>query len=256
MSFIFDGQQLSDFGYIEFSEGVKSENLAVSTMTYETVKSALSDISYKVNHVYESNYSTILMIMKSPCEDLDEMWMTEDDISVLTRWLVRKTYKWFKYTDSNVWYKVQNTVEKIYEGENVIGLAITVNANAPFGFTPEIVNKWSDDEIIINVVTDEEGYIAPNFTIKANESGNLMIRNVRTGENTEINNVNENEIINIYGEGLYQITSSVSSHNIADDFNYVFPKLYSTYNNNANTIITNLDCDITMTYRGRRKVGL
>lgn len=256
MSFIFDGQRLSDFGYIEFFDGLRSENLAVSTMTYETIKSALSDISYKVNHTYESNYSTTLMIMKNPCEDIDEMWMTEDNISVLTRWLVRKTYKWFKYTDSNVWYKVQNAVEKIYEGDNVIGLSVTVNANAPFGFTPEIVNKWDDDEKVINVVTDEEGFIAPNFTIVAKESGDLVIGNTRSSMSTEINNVNANEIINIYGEGLYQISSSDTSHNIADDFNYVFPKLYSAYNNNANTITTNLNCDITMTYRGIRKVGL
>lgn len=255
--FIFDGQCLSDFGYVIAADGATDETLAVSNMNYELVKSAMSDISYKVAHEYPDNYSRTFMIIKSNCADVEDFgYLTDDDVSVLTRWLVRKQYKWFKYIGTNVWFKVQNVVEKQYYGDSVIGLSITVNANAPFGFTPEIVNTWDDAEHTIYTVSDEEGYILPNLEITMNSGGNLVIRNSRINEFTQINNVNSGEVINIYGEGLLQITTSDSHHNIADDFNYEFPKLVCMYNDNANVITTNLSCTIKMTYRGRRKVGL
>lgn len=255
--FIFDGQTLSDFGYVIAADGAIDETLAVSNMNYELVKSAMSDISYKVAHEYPDNYSRTFMIIKNNCADVEDYgYLTDDDISVLSRWLVRKQYKWFKYVGSNVWFKVQNVVEKMYYGNGVIGLQITVNTNAPFGFTPEIKNTWTGDSGTIYTVSDEEGYIVPTVSIKANEGGNLVIRNSRTSEFTQIDNVTSGETITIYGEGLLQITTDNANHNIADDFNFVFPKLVCEYNNNQNTITTSLDCDVVITYRGRRKVGL
>lgn len=255
--FIFDGQALSDFGYVIASDGAIDETLDVSSMNYQLIKSAMSDISYKVAHEYPDNYSRTFMIIKNNCKDVESNGsLTDDDISTLTRWLVRKQFKWFKYVGTNVWFKVQNIVEKMYYGDDVIGLQITVNANAPFGFTPEITNTWEDKTHNIYAVSDEEGYILPSMQIKMVDSGDLVIRNSRTTDFTQIDHVNSGEVITIYGEGLLQIESSDSSHIIADDFNFVFPKLICEYNNNENIITTNLNCVITMTYRGRRKVGL
>lgn len=255
--FIFDGQALSDFGYVIAADGAIDETLAVSNMNYELIKSAMSDISYKVAHEYPDNYSRTFMIIKNNCEDVESNGsLTDDDISTLTRWLVRKQFKWFKYVGTNVWFKVQNVVEKMYYGNDVIGLQITVNANAPFGFTPEIANTWSGETNTIYTVSDEEGYIIPTVIITLAESGNLVIRNSRTADFTQIDNVSSGEVITIYGEGLLQIASSDPSHNVADDFNFVFPKLVSSYNDSANIITTNLNCTVTYKYRGRRKVGL
>lgn len=256
MSFIFDGQLLEDFGYVEFFDGLRSENLTVSGMTYETIKSALSDISLRVNHTYDSDYSTTLMIMKNPCEDTEESWLTEDDIALLTRWLVRKSYKWFKYVGSDVWYKVQNTVEKIYEGDHVLGLAITVNANAPFGFTDEMEHSWeSESSFNVKCISDEEGIIYPDVEIIIKEAGDLMMINNR-GNNTVIKNLSIGEHVNITGGNILQITTNKVDHSICDDFNYKFPQLISEYNNYINKFTVNLDCDVTMKYRGVRKVGL
>lgn len=256
MSFIFDGQRLSDFGYVEFAEGLRSDNLTVSSMVFETIKSALSDVSLRVNHTYESNYSTVLMITKNPCNDIDDLWLTEDDVALLTRWLVRKTYKWFKYTDSNVWYKVQNVVEKIYHGDDILGLSITVNANAPFGFTDEMEHSWeSEPSFNIKCISDEEGIIYPDVEITANEAGNLMMMNDR-GNNTVIRNLSVGEKIYITGGNILQIKTSKTDHDLSEDFNYKFPQLVSEYNNYINKYTVNLDCDITMRYRGVRKVGL
>ena len=256
MSFIFDGQQLSDFGYVEYAEGLKSDNVVVSGMNFDTIKGATSDISLKVGHNYGENYSTTLLVMKDRCVWKEDEFLTDDDISILTRWLVRKQYKWFKYTEKDVWYKVQNTIEKAYLGEDVIGLSIHVNANAPYGFTDVISTTFTDKEFGLRVVSDEEGYIYPNVTLIPEETGDLILTNERTQDETRINRVSSGEMITIYGDSILQITTDKEDHDIAADFNYVFPKLYNEYNNALNEFTTNLKCSTIIEYRGIRKVGL
>lgn len=267
MDFIFDGERLSEKGYMMCYDGVDDEELSVSSMVYDTIKASLSDVVHKVSHTYDENYTRTFAIMKSPCID-QEYFLTEDDISLMSKWLVRKQYKVFRYIDENedeeeediprpVWYKVQNTLSKINYGDNVIGLTVTVNANAPYGFADETTTTWSDDSKTIAVVTDEEGYIYPDMEITCNAAGNLTITNDReSGRITRINNVVADEVITITGGDIQQITSSVSGHDLSVDFNYVFPRLCSRYNSYDNTITTNLSSDKELSYCGIRKVGL
>lgn len=261
MDFIFDGVALSDFGYVVAYDGLRSENTVVSNMTYNTIKPALYDISRKVSHNYDANLTTTFIIIKDPCIYNDNFYMTNDEISELTKWLVRKQYKYFRYIDDEditdeVWYKVQNTVDKVVEGDNVIGLSITVNANAPYGYTREVVDSWDDTTHDIIMHSDEEGYIYPDVTITVNASGNLSIINEYENRSTTINNVVAGEVIQIFGNGINQIASSIAEHELSQDFNYNFVRLCNQYGKYTNTITTNLPCTITMKYRGIRKVGL
>jgi hypothetical protein len=261
MDFIFDGVALSDFGYVVAYDGLRSENTVVSNMTYNTIKPALYDISRKVSHNYDANLTTTFIIIKDPCIYNDNFYMTNDEISELTKWLVRKQYKYFRYIDDEdltdeIWYKVQNTVDKVAEGDNVIGLSITVNANAPYGYTREIVDTWDDTTHDIIMHSDEEGYIYPDVTITVNVGGNLSIVNEYENRATVINNVVAGEVIQIFGNGINQIASSIADHELSQDFNYNFVRLCNQYGKYINTITTNLPCTITMKYRGIRKVGL
>lgn len=261
MDFIFDGERLSDKGYMICYDGVNEEELPVSSMVYDTIKASLSDVVHKVAHNYEENYTRTFAIMKSPCDNND-YYLTESNISALTRWLVRKQYKVFRYIDDDattphtIWYKTQNTINKIYYGDKVVGLNITVNTNAPYGFANETSVTWSDTSKTISVSTDEEGYIYPNITITCLAAGNLTIKNSRESRTTQINNVIANEIITITGGDVQQISSSVNGHDLSVDFNYVFPRLCATYSNKSNTITTNLSSNKTLSYCGIRKVGL
>ncbi len=261
MDFEFDGEKLSDKGYMMYSDGITDEELAVSSMVYDTVKASLSDISHKVAHNYEENYTRTFAIMKSPCEDT-EYNITEEEISEMTRWLVRKQYKVFRYIDDEgepfpTWYKVMNTVNKVVYGEDVIGLSITVTANAPYGFADAETEEWTTNAETITVVTDEEGYIYPDMVITCNEAGNLSITNSReTGRATVIKNVGSGEVITITGGDIQQISTNAIGHDLSVDFNYVFPRLCADYHNYDNTITTNLSCDKELTYYGIRKVGL
>ena len=267
MDFIFDGVALSDLGYVIAYDGLVSENAVVSGMTYNTIKPALYDVSRKVGHVYDANLTTTFNIIKNPCVYKDTFNLSNDDISELTKWLVRKQYKWFRFVDDNdttdeVWFKVQNTVEKIREGEHIIGLAITVNANAPYGFTRPIKDSWTAElNVSHNIVvhSDEEGYIYPDITITVlsdNNSLNLWNKSDVESRHSIIKNVVAGEVITMRGEGVQQITSSVASHDLSSDFNYNFFRLCNQFGKYNNQIYTNVPCDITLSYRGIRKVGL
>ena len=262
MDFIFDGIALSDFGYIVVYDGKQSENAVVSNMAYNTIKPALYDISRKVSHNYESNLTTTFIVIKNPCIYNDNLDMTNDEISELTKWLVRKQYKLFRYINDEditdeVWFKVQNTVEKVVEGDSVIGLSVTVNANAPYGFTKEVVDKWTGTTREIIVHSDEEGYIYPDIILYPTLSnGNLIITNQYENRRTIIKNVKKDEVITMYGNGLNQIASSDTTHELSQDFNYNFLRLCNKYKNYKNVITTNLQCNVELRYRGIRKVGL
>lgn len=295
MDFEFDGKTLADFGCVMFSEGLSEDRLAVSAMAFDTIKSALSDISLKAAHTYEDNYSTTVLITKNCCarkclddperpyytvngtnlkitlgyckeeqhaviDDKftcnDELNLSDMEISALTKWLVRKQYKWFRWCDRYVWYRAQNKIEKIYVGEDVIGLAVTINTNAPYGFSEEIDEVFYEvDHMDIVDQTDEEGYIYPEMTVTFKESGDFELENTYDESVTRIKNVSEGETIVFRGD-LQEIESSDASHTLPVDFNFVFPRLCNLYGENMNHFESNLDCDFNVKYRGIRKVGL
>lgn len=257
--FIFDGKALSDFGYIAVMEN-QEDTIAVSNMQFDTIKSALSDISHRVAYNYESNYTSTLLIMKSSCEfDEDDLNMSNDDIAELTRWLARKQYKWFRYIDDEdndeIWYQVQFAIGKELVGDQVIGLQLTINCNAPYGFTKEYSYSTDESTLTINPDTDEEGYIYPTMIITC-DGGTVTITNEHTGEVTEIENCSANEIITISGADIQQISSSDTDHDLSKDFNYRFPRVAVEYGNKQNVFSFEGIADIKASYRGIRKVGL
>lgn len=257
--FIFDGKALSDFGYIAVMEN-QEETMPVSAMQFETIKSALSDISHRVAYNYESNYTSTLLIMKNPCEYYDEESnLTNDDIAELTRWLARKQYKWFRYIDDEdndeIWYQVQFVINKEFIGDNVVGLQLTINCNAPYGFTREYSYSTTESTLTINPDTDEEGYIYPTMVVTCS-GGTMQITNEKTGEITKIENCSANEIITISGADIQQITSSDTNHDLSEDFNYRFPRVAIEYGNKQNDFSFEGIEDIAVSYRGIRKVGL
>lgn len=267
--FIFDGKALKDFGYMILFE--ESEDiLDVSAMQFENIKAALSDISYRVAHSYEQNYTTTFLIVKDMCGiSDDDLWLKNDDISELTRWLCRKQYKWFRFVDDKedndeIWYKVQIQTKLEFVGDHVLGLQLVVTANAPFGFTREIniTNESANDgyqtDFQFNIYTDEEGYIYPNIIITCPSSGDLVITNNNENRTTTINNCQSGEIITIAGEDLKQITSSID-HDFSKDFNYIFPRfriLYGDTSNNFHAEVGGSAPEMQFSYRGIRKVGL
>lgn len=263
--FIFDGQALSDFGYFLVFENTE-EVMDVSVMEYNLVKAALSDESRRVSHKYESNYTSTFTIMKNLCDNPDDTFLTKDDISELVRWLVRKQYKWFRFVDDEdedeIWYKAQMQVAKEYIGANVVGLQVTLNTNAPYGFTKEYKFTADTQQFKTNIYSDEEGYIYPTVQIVCGGAGDLTLTNITEGRTTTIDNCTSGEIITIDGETL-QITSN-KPHDFTNDYNYLAPRFMNKYGEIENEFEITLMPDAstyntvscTLTHRGIRKVGL
>lgn len=255
--FIFDGKALSDYGYILCSfNGMIDETVPVSNMEYTTIKAPLSDISVKISSSYPENLSTTRQICKNPCLPNSD-YITDDEISTLSRWLCRKDYKWFCWNSKNefrnVYYEAQISMNKIIMGDYCVGLELVINTNRPYAVTP-LINIKASGDFNVDIFSDEEGYIYPDVTITCNQSGSLVIKNKYDNSSTMIKNCSSGEIINIYGN-ILQISSSLD-RDISNDFNYVFPHLCNEFNNHINSFEVNLDCDISMSYRGIRKVGM
>ena len=285
MDFMFDGETLSSKGYMVYYDNIEDEELPTSSMTYKTIRAAMSDISHMVAHEYEDNYSRVFAIMKSPCENNEDMVLTEEDISNMTRWLVRKQYKEFRYVDENgepnsIWYKVQNKVDKIVYAGDVIGLKITVNSNAPYAFethsyefdsvdngdgtTTYTIEKGGEQVEFSNEFpyfqSDEEGYCYFDMTLTlsnvSTEFPDLQITTYPFNL-TSVQNVSEGETITIHGGDILQIESDDPEHVMAKDFNYSFPRFVNEYNNkHTEMTIGNCDAHIVLTYNQIRKVGL
>lgn len=261
--FLFDGQTLSGFGYMicSFDSSGSNSTEFVSNMSYTEIKSPLSNISHKVSASYENNLSRTIQICKKNCNDSDYN-ITNDELSELSRWLCRQDYKWFKWIDDEdddeIFYQVHITLKKIEIHDNKVGFELDIISNRPYGMTNEIKENYNNADyspIRLDVYSDEEGYIYPDLIIKIKENGNLKITNTYENRITQINNCEAGEIITIIGNDVRQIMSN-SEHDLSFDFNYIFPRLCSMYNQSNNEIIINLNCDIEIKYRGVRKVGI
>jgi hypothetical protein len=283
--FIFDGRALSDFGYLLVFEN-SEDVIEVSGMQFNTVKAALSDENRRVSHTYEQNYTSTFLIMKSYCTNAEnDLWLSNDDIAELTRWLARKQYKWFRFVDDDedddeIWYRAQIQVRKEFAGDKVLGLQLTVNTNAPYGFTREItktnwgldtsrvspIETWLYDHSI-QVVSDEEGYIYPDVVVYTESAGTLILRNVTDNNRTTIiKNCVAGETITLTGGDTQQITST-RTHDFTNHFNYIFPRFMTKYENSLNNLhvecaqgesplVINHPVQVQYKYRGIRKVGL
>ena len=105
----------------------------------------------------------------------------------------------------------------------------------------------------INDTSYEEGYIYPKMEIAVKGNGNLIIHNAIENRETYIANCVSGEVITM---DYPVIKSSVSSHNIQNDFNWIFFRVANTYENSRNDLTISLPCSIKIKYSPIVKVGL
>ena len=99
----------------------------------------------------------------------------------------------------------------------------------------------------------EEGFIYPEMEITVKKDGNLKIHNSVENREMYIKNCVAGEIITL---DYPVIKSSISSHNIQNDFNWIFFRVANTYDNSRNDLTISLPCSIKIKYSPIVKVGL
>lgn len=203
---------------------------------------------------YKEPMKFILQIVNEDNSDI-----TQEQERALSRWLCKRgVYQWLfiqneRYSD--IWIRCNINNPQVWTVDGVKGMQFDVITSSPVAFSGEREYNYTltdSDKVIedIYVYNDEEICIYPEMEITMLEAGILTISNSRETDSayiTEINNLSVGETIAIKSD---DITSSVSTHNILNDYNLICPRLY----NESNILTFSLKCDVTIKFREYRKL--
>ena len=258
--FTFGDHSLSDFGMMLGYVSTSAENNTPvsTTVTFDEYKNNLSWKSTALRSKYEENLSATFDIIRNSCND-GNIYIDNDTLAKVIRWLNSKTYQEFTpIYDSELdvhYYGTFPTIETIHLGNGIVGLTVTFQANAPYGFSSlKTVNTQSSDAdwtlSIPNNMSDDIGFVYPQWTITPLESGDLTITPAYDGaESTTILDCVKGTAIEIACDIKTISTSMINN------FNWIFPNIY--FNEDAQSNFTvSLPCEITVTYQLIRKVGI
>lgn len=268
--FEFAGEKLSDYGMMicKFDSGGTETVSSGADITFNQIKPIGSNRFNLYSSTYDTALSATFQICKNPCrlKDQDEMELSLEEISAIQRWLCRKDgYKRFKLDKEgyeHVYWNGTFGSKQIVLNDAIIGLELTLYTDAPFAFMDEVSTEYecsagtsfdlwdNSDE-----TTDLNNSLRPDMEITILSDGEFRLHNLMDNKIMVIKNCKSNEVITIDGKNQL-ITSSFSSHNLSNDFNYFFPRIINNYNERCNTFTPNLNCKIKITYSPIRKVGI
>lgn len=230
-----------------------------SKITFNTVSTLNGLKNELISTKYEENLETTIQVCKNPCSG-DSMEISSTTFREMAKWLSRKKFLKFKplseeYID--LYYEAKIDISRIEIDGKLVGLELNIITNRPFALKePRIINiknTVQNGKHSINDISHEEGHIYPHTEIVINRNGNLNIHNAIENRDTYIANCIAGEVITM---DYPVILSSVSSHNIQNDFNWNFFRIVNTYENSRNDLTISLPCTIKVEYSPIVKVGL
>lgn len=259
--FEFNSKCLSDFGCIIANFGDKGlEIIDGAEIEFNTISSLNGSIHRLVSTNYESCLECTIQIVKYSCStDIQEI--TPVEYREISRWLNRKGFYKLKFLDESyidLYYMASvKSINRIEIDGKLFGLELNIITNSPHSFKePRIItikNTIQNGKHSINDTSYEEGYIYPNTEITVVEDGDLDIYNALENRHTIIKNCVANEVITM---DYPIIQSSLSSHNIQNDFNWKFFRVANTYDNSRNDLTISIPCTMKVKYSPIVKVGL
>lgn len=230
-----------------------------SQIKFNTISSLGGSKHELVGTQYKDCLEATFQICKYSCNSGIQT-ITAAEHRELTKWLSRRKFLKFKILDENyidLYFEAYFNISRIEINGELIGLELKAVTNRPFALKePKIIsikNTSNNGEHSFNDLSYEEGYIYPYTEIMINESGDLNIHNAIEDRNTYIANCVAGEVITM---DYPVIQSSVSSHNIQNDFNWNFFRVANTYNNSRNDLTISIPCTIKIKYSPIVKVGL
>ncbi|MBO5828711.1 MAG: hypothetical protein J6R59_09700 [Paludibacteraceae bacterium] len=259
--FSYDDKNLSDFGFIIANFDEKGlETIDGAEITFNTISSLGGLRNYLISTQYDNCLEITMQIAKYSCStDIQEISSTE--FREISRWLNRKKFLKFKILDENhidLYYMASIiSINRIELDGRLMGLELNIITNSPHAFKEPrlitITNTKVNGKHSINDISHEEGYIYPHLEITISQDGDLNIYNAIEDRNTYIKNCVAGEVITM---DYPIISSSISSHNIQNDFNWNFFRVANTFENSRNDLTISLPCSIKIEYSPIVKVGL
>lgn len=277
IDFEYDSQRLSDFGCIVcniLQDGSASAVSVGSQITFNTLQMKGLNKFKLMSTQYDEVYTTTFEICKYDCTSSEVNTFTEEEVAYLMRWLNKKVFKKFRmvYKDgelADVYYNASFNVKPITNYGDIIGLELTLQTDAPFGYYNDVeyTMEFTSSDLTHSYfdISDEIGYIYPSsMIIEIQQSGDFELTNSQeTDRKTTIKNCKAGEIITLV-ENKTIVSSNHSK--IFNDFNYVFPRIcndnediygYGIATDNMENLFTvNLPCTITFTYSPICKMGI
>lgn len=254
--FIYDGTQLSDLG---FMIGYLDDADAVGTVETDSQRSFNSfslfggkwqPLSFTT---YKNSLQIEMSVIKNPCAGSDDdPSISLAEIRRIKRWLNRPTYHELRIVNpeyEHVFWMGSANVEEIHHLGKCVGFHITFSTDRPFAlgdtenFHGEVA---SNGTVTINDISDEIGYIYPDFEITLLDNGDLEIINSFDGRITDIKGCSSGETITM--SKVMQITSSLPAHKVYNDFNWRFPRICNSYESAENVFSFSLPCTYSISY--------
>lgn len=259
-NFIYDEISLKDFDNGNYMIGFFSSDYDVEEVQQNINKTSLymgrEQPFVYIN--YEETLSFTIGIIKNPCKKdaVDEItWM---EMEQLKRWLCRPAPHKFKLDDpkyEDIFWEGTFEVKEVVTGSKRTGVELTFISTRPFALQEDVIftgELLADEQLTINDTSMEIGYIYPQITVKCLEDGDLSIYNDFDERETIIKNCKANEEITF--SKYLQVETSDNTHEIYNDFNFVFTRICNNFNTGENVFTFSLPCEYTIIYNPIRKV--
>ena len=257
--FVYDGVHLSAFGFmiVDFdSESSMNAHTTDSQKNFKSVTQMHGKFMPFASATYDESIKAEFSIIKNP-ETTSSSIITLDERREIKRWLNRDQAHEFMLVDeayTGIRWEGSFNVEEVYFAGECYGLNLTFYTTRPFALGTTQIETFAlsaGDSHSINVQSDDDGYITPtSVKLTCDSAGTLILTNEYDNRTTRIENCTANEVITL--ADTLQITSTVSTHDLANDFNYVFPRLNSSYSTGNENVIAlgsgSIGCTIEITY--------
>ena len=256
LDFIFNGQRLSDFGFIIASFG-EDGDVTPGGISYTTTNTPNSDrklfSSIKVDSTVVFNFSIAKLDCTRQPEPIDRY-----EESAISKWLEREDgFHQLHFCQDgyeNIYYNAYITSTPVIIAGRTYGYKLTATTDNKYAYDFETeyeLDTEANIECSFIVSSDKTGYIYPQMEITPYESGNLSLE-IKEDVNQSFSvfrNVVAGETIKLDCE--LGIAENIGD---TDNFNWIFPRFLQGYDDTFNTIITTLPCHIKINYVPRRKV--
>lgn len=206
---------------------------------------------------FDESVQATFDICKNPdMFDTENMEISYDEFKNLMRWLNRNKFLKFHFINEDdkynerCYFNASFNIDKVTISEMLYGLELTMFTDKPFGYGREeyaIFNINSSQSHMLIDKNDEIGYTFPKIKITCLASGTLTLTNSLTRCYCQVKNCVATEIITIDGESK-TIHSSITNHNVCEDFNYDFFSIGNTFDTRINNISSSMPCKIEISY--------
>ena len=276
--FQYDGVILSDLGYMicrfDAGEGKVSNG---SQISFNTVSTRYGRKHELVSSSYNSYIEATFQICKKICDGSDIYDISLSEERQIMRWLNRSSFHRMVFLEDeweNIYFEASFNVAAIKMDGATVGFELTMITNRPYAcseYTATITtdgssssvaysginietHQYPSDDIVLAVVTDDEGFIYPKeVKIIASDGGDITIKNATAGRETIIENCTANEQISLK---YPVITSNASSHDLPTDFNWDFFCIASEYGLTVNKLEINTPCTVVITFESAVKINV